>query len=389
MEHVFETAVKFIEQHKKDDPRVWNHLKIAGSSNEIQNKFWWNDTICLYDIPLENKKTRERSGYLLVSESRELPPVLEYATTGLSLKESIDQLLVPALAISKIKATPNTYYFVSSTELYVSLEDVSSKEEVLINIPDLYVLTNDIRAVSQRVPADIFDPITIERYWEELSEVRTQSSSSKVLPAVPVRYQQNCSAYTLGEVCTIDRSSGNPLCHPNRISGCVPVAWAMLLSAYKRAEISGEDKIWHGHSCWELEWSGNVGTSNPSKCAEVEKTIWKLHKLMGTSAAGGTKRTDTIKGKEILKEFGLTWDIEYAEKKDFKFLQQIIDSDEPFLFSDTRDWSRDKAGHCVVAYGYEREGSMLKVSLGWGKSTDDRWINFDQLSGSAVTYRKK
>lgn len=388
MENVYETAVKFIEQNKKDDPRVWNHLKIAGSSNEIQNVFWWNNTIRLYDIPLENKKTMERAGYLLVSESKELPPVVEYATEGVSLKEQIDQMLQPALSISHINATPRKYHFVSSTELYVSLEDVNSKEEVLLNIPNFFILTKDVREELNRQPSEVFSTEMVARYWEELNEVRTESLPSKTLNAKPTQYQQNCSSYTFGEVCTIDRSSNNSPCHPRKISGCVPVAWAMLLSALKRTNISGHNKIWQGNTCWTINWPSHFSTSNPSQCNVVEQTIWKLHTLMETTDNGSTKDSNTIKGKEILKDFGLTWKMLHKDGENFAFLQKIIDGNEPFLFDGHGKWGDDKAGHGVVVYGYKQEGNMMKVSLGWGKAFPDKWMNFDQFSSKGFTYRE-
>ncbi len=401
MENVFETATKFIERNRNIDPKTWKDLKIASASNEIQNVFKWSSEINLYDIPLVNKKTRERSGYLLISESKELPPVIEYATEGLSLKEQIDGLVTPALYASEIDATPKEYHFITSTEIYVEIFNERSKESFLINVPDLFVIQKESIDSFNRQAREEFNNASIDEQWYALEDNDSSGASKIVLnKAKPTRYQQNCDSYSLDQVCKIDLSEPKTYCSPRRISGCVPVAWAMLLSAWKRMNFEDSSKIWKGSSTWNIEWPSWQGTVNPSKSAEVESTIWKLHDLMDTTATGGTSDSKTIEGAKIFSTFDMSWKFSIAVDQDFSFAQKIIQAGQPFLFDGYGKWSsidkkfsnsvgNDKGGHGVVAYGYDKTDKMLLVAMGWGTGTPNKWIHHDQYSSRGYTYRVK
>jgi hypothetical protein len=390
MENVFETAVKFIEKSKESNPKLWNNLKMIGSSRDAYNVFWWNDEVRLYDIPLENKKTKERSGYILVSESRDLPPILEYSTEGNSLKQQVDEFLIPALAISDIDASPLKYHFINSLELYVTVEDHATDSSFMVNIPNLYTIKDDLKTSLHRIPSEVYNPAKVKDYWSELEDDARESPNTELVLTnrKPVMYQQNCESYSLRELCKLDTSTSNSPCNPKAISGCAPVAWAMLLSSWKKINMTGTDQIWKGSSTWSTNWPSYMTPTNPSQSAEVEQTIWKVHEILGTDDNGGTVNTKIPDGEKIMETFNLSWNFHRSTSGSFSFAKELIgQAGQPFIFDGYGTWSREKAGHAVVVYGYRDLGEKLYVSRGWGKSFTDIWISNANYSNKGYTYR--
>jgi hypothetical protein len=77
----------------------------------------------------------------------------------------------------------------------------------------------------------------------QLADGQPEVKEPGILAAAPVAYNQLCATYLLGESGAYSMNSGPNYCTPRCIAGCVPVAWAMLLSAYKRAGLPGSDQI--------------------------------------------------------------------------------------------------------------------------------------------------
>jgi hypothetical protein len=356
----------------------------------VYNVFWWNDEIRLYDIPLENKKTKERAGYILVSESKELPPVLEYCTEGSSLKEQIDKFLMPALAISDLDASPLKYHFISSTEMYVTLQDHTTESTFIVNIPNLFVINDELRGNLYRIPAEVFDIEKVNKYWAELEDESDESPNTELIltDRKPVMYQQNCESYSLRELCKLDTSNSKSPCNPKAISGCVPVAWAMLLSCWKKITMSDNDQIWKDSSTWNVDWPSYMTPTNPSQSAEVEKSIWEVNKHVGTDTNGGTVNTRIPDGEKVLESFNLSWNFNRSESGSFSFAKELIGkAGQPFIFDGYGIWSKEKAGHAVVVYGYQDLGEKLFVSLGWGTGFADKWIVNANFENKGYTYR--
>lgn len=401
MKDVITTAKNFLIQNQKEDPEDWKDLELIENVKENIGYFWWNSELKLADIPLVNKYTKERSGYLLVSESEELPPVIEYATNGLSLTEQINQLTKPILITSGIEGEITKYHFITSTEIYAEISRSESKDSFLLNVPDLFTIPEKSILSYNRTASSVFDPQEVKTQWEAFTPGNPGNKPKVVLNnAKPTRYQQNCNSYNFGEVCSIDSSITSTYCSPRRIAGCVPVAWAMLLSSWKRTGYWDTNKIWKNSACWNIEWPSWGGTWNPSQCDAVESSIWKLHTLMSTTADGSTTASNVIKGAKIFSSFNMTWKFHRASNQKFDFARKIISAGQPFVFDGQGKWSftnnvfsdtpgPGKTGHAVVAYGYKKSNKTLLVALGWGNSFENKWINHDQFGGRGYSYLTK
>src|SRR5947209_7961776 len=60
--------------------------------------FWWDDQTPLYEFPFLGGDRAGSRGYVLVSASRNLPPVHEYAFTGDPVSVQLNRFLSRALA---------------------------------------------------------------------------------------------------------------------------------------------------------------------------------------------------------------------------------------------------------------------------------------------------
>ncbi len=397
MKTILNTAKRFILKKKAEDFAMWDGIEIK---EDIQNVFWWNTTLKLYDIPLINIVTKKSAGYFLVSESKQLPPIIEYSTEGLSLKEQIDANIYHVLKETEIKGVPLNYYFMNSTEIYVEIQTEVGKGNFVLNIPNLFVIQkNSLESHNnRRNPQDYFDGITTLNLWNTIENNDVINQTSRVLHwRKPTRYQQNCDSYLFEENCSINFNTPQHYCTPRAISGCTPVAWAMLLSSWKKSTMGNAYiKIWERSNCWDIEWPSYGSRSNPSQCSIVELDIWKIGRYMNTTRDGATSFNQIINGGKIFSDYGLSWKFYRASNESFEWAVKIIDAGQAFMFGGTGEWSLSKktfipaikaeeSGHSTVAYGYSKPDRTLLVSLGWGTFYSNKWINHDQYRNRGHT----
>jgi hypothetical protein len=314
--------------------------------------------------------------------------MLECASSGCPLSHQISSFLAPALRHSQIDWRPSKYHYASSTEIYVEFPAFDGAVH-LLNIPNLFVRRVKQGFSLSRAPEEVFDQRTIEPmmpidYPMPTPGRRAGDAPADVLDFIrPVKYQQNCNNYGSGFDCKINILSSEHYCAPNAISGCIPVAFALLMSSWKRSGFFGASAIWTGSTCWDIDWPSYLEQANPSQCPLVESTIWKLHRLMGTNSDGGTNPSLTSRGKAIFLDYGLrNLGMRFSSRRNdrFEFAVSVVHAGQPLLWTAEGTWFPGKgpAGHGVVAYGYQRSDRMLLVTLGWGSYFSDKYINFDQ-----------
>lgn len=383
-------AKAILNQKKLTEPLQWAHKVLAKESPGQMKVFWWSDTIPLCEVPLFDLITRSQSGYMIVCGDRRLPPVLEYSSSGPTLSDQIDFLCAPALRQSGMQRETIRSHYASSTEIYLEFEGDDGAFHYL-NVPNLYVLNTRRRVVIDRQPEQVFDSKIVDATWGTFTPGAPGDLPEIILQFFrPVRYQQNCDKYgALMTDCKIEFQLTQSYCAPNAIAGCVPVAWAMLMSSWKRAGFFGAQNIWANSTCWDKDWPSYGGWANPSQCPEVEKTIWKLHAMMGTTSEGGTFDNATLAGAGIFADYGLSWRFAQAQNQNFEFAISVIQHGQPLLWTANGIWSSLLAeqvsspvpggvGHGVVAYGYKKSDRTLYIALGWGSSYSDKYINYDQ-----------
>jgi hypothetical protein len=391
--HTRKTAEQSLAMMQQSDPDTWSGLQLSSEPVDDRSVLWWHGELPLVEIALTDQGGAP-SGYLLVSADERLPPILECATSGAPRTRTVANLLARSLK-SPGAAKFQRHVFYTSTEIYAEL--LHDGELFRVRLPSLssFKVTEAGRAAVS--PASIFDQSIVSSQWSLLSTRQPPPGPALVIlkDAAPVKYNQNCDKYSRSDwQLQLGQPEVNP-CAPHATAGCVPVAWAMLLSSWKRMGHKGSEKIWARSTDWNTDWDETM-TPNPSKSADVEKTIWRLHKLLSTTPDGGTESDKDILGAQIFKEFGI--DVKYNQNHnaDFDFAMKIIGTKQPFLFGAQGHWPvvNKKAGHAVIVYGYNRTQRWVLLCPGWGVNSSDPadplrkdlWVNFDQYKDTYCIY---
>jgi hypothetical protein len=315
--------------------------------------------------------------------------MLEYASSGPPLSHQITLFTAPALRQAEIDWQPVKYHYASSTEIYLEFPAVDGVIH-LLNVPNLIVHRAKQEFRVSRTPEQVFDQKTIDDMWKIYTPGGPGDVPGIILQFLqPVKYQQSCNKYGSRITdCKINISSSTNYCAPNAIAGCVTVAWAVLMSSWKRSGFFGASAIWAGSTCWNIDWPSYGGYANPSQCPMVESTIWKLHALLGTTNDGSTNSDATIRGAAIFADYGLHWGFAQAFNQPFEFAIKVTQAGQPLLWTAQGNWvpGEPPAGHGVVSYGYQKSDRTLFVTLGWGSSFPDKYISYDQYSQNGCFY---
>jgi hypothetical protein len=384
----FETAETYLARNAQTH-QSYTNLRVDTDAIAAAKIFWWAGNIPLVEVPIVSSFGKMPSGYLLVSTSKELPPILEMCLEGTLLSQKITEHVHRALWADRITASVSRFVFVTSTELYVEIEAKDSSSLHLLKVPECRGVDIARPIKLEKAPADVFDDNVIREQWDILTPHPPPDVPEIILSnAAPVLYQQNCDGY--GLECKIDIRTAQTYCSPHCIAGCVPVGWAMLLSSWKRSGPWDAAKIWPASTCWSTDWSSGNGPW-VNACDQVNSTIWRLHALMGTTCDGSTDNNRTIDGAGIFHDFGMGWQYASRSNQAFDFLRSLTLAGQPFLYTAQAHWNIERnilasgpqpgdEGHAIVVFGNRSTDRMLYVALGWGSSFPYKWINFDQYN---------
>ena len=384
----FEVAEAYIS-HNARTHKGFSGLRIVQEAAASAKLFWWGGTIPLVEVPLATILGGTASGYLLVSTSKSLPPILEFCLDGAPLSQRITEQMHSALWRDRVTAVIERFVFITSTEIYAEIKTPDSSDLTLFKVGDTLGVTIPSPVHIARDPAAIFDSQILDDQWRIMTPQPPPNLPEIILNnAAPVLYQQNCDAY--GLECSIDLKTGTTYCSPHCIAGCVAVGWAMLLSSWKRTGFWDSAKIWQGSTCWASDWSSGNGPW-VNACDQVNATIWQVHNLMGTGCDGATQNNRTIDGAKIFASFGMGWQYGQTANASFEFLRDLTLKGQPFLYTAQAHWNialgtlstspqPGDEGHAVVVFGNRITDRMLYVALGWGSSFPYKWINYDQYN---------
>jgi hypothetical protein len=394
--------------------------------------FWWDDQTPLFEFPIIWSPGQVRSGYILVGTRKDLPPVLEYSLEGQGLADSIHRKLATDLGGLVHNDVRSRIYYSSPLDIYVRLSGIQDRD-LILRLPDFRSSWVDAKASFIKPPAR--DPKNLsatKQSWRNLDELlkllvdfvpgqdlETPRQMKPIIisdprrvvsPRRPVKYSQNFDNYVgCNPLAAI--LEGKIACHPSCISGCAPVAWVMLLSAYRRGADVGwpprQDqrlaKIFAGEKPepkkgWWVDWP-SWAMPNPSMSDVVSNFMWDLHRYMHTDCEGSTlwggrlgdlylctrpRQWITRQYGEILAMRQMPYESQFAWYKKF-----MIDMKQPVLICGEADWqltlkllgiespklAGGRGGHCVVAYGCDSINEMVLICLGWGSFFQDKWIS--------------
>jgi hypothetical protein len=373
-----DSAEQILKHKQRSDPARWIQKKVIALDE--YSVFWWSDTIPLIEIPLLDCLKAAPDGYFLVSGDKRLPPLLEHAPSGPPLSHQVKSVCMPALHHAQIDLQPAKFHYASSTDMFLEFPPVDGVTH-LLDVSNFVVSRFRDRVTVERRPEDSFNQDIVANMWRQYTPGGPGDVPAIVLPFLtPVKYTQTCDAYGTGELaCKIKISSSENYCTPHAISGCIPVAWAMLMSSWKRSGFFGANQIWANSTCWALDWHSWGGSANPSQCKVVEDTIWKLHSIMSTTHDGST--TATSLGAAIFGDYGLNWAYREALNQPYEFAISITQAGQPLLWTAQGNWNPGElAGHGIISYGYQKSDRSLFICLGWGAEYPDKFIYYDQYS---------
>lgn len=361
---------------------IGSRLRVSSAGPKIH----WHGEIELEEMPLVSAEDSP-SGYLLVAPDGRLPPVLEHAESGVILSERLSRIVAAAYP----DATIERFVYYSSLEILA--EVLHRGRRYTIELPSLRSWATDDVPGTRPDPATVYERAAMDELRQRLADATPPGvPQRKILQnAVPVRYNQNCNRYLL-ECAAPPLGAGTTHCSPNAISGCGPVAWAMWLSALKRAKFRGAEAIWKNSTRWETDWP-SFGSGQLSQCPDVNRTIWQVHRLAGTTSDGMTDSNRMIDGGGVVKEFGVPWKFRHVGKPLYELACYLISGGLPFLWGGTGRWhgpKEAKVGHAVVVYGYDKTSDLVRIGLGWGNDPvgDDRfayWEHFENTFAIHLT----
>jgi hypothetical protein len=380
-------------------------LKLPSQVGECSAVYWWDDDIPLLEYPFFDESSKP-SGYVVVSTSRNIPPVLEFSLSGETLSSRLNSYVASHMARSGEFLKKITWYYFSPLDLVARAQVQGFQKEIFISVPTMASVDINDELVIRRDPTEFWSKETSESRWQALEQFKGELSSriAIVLQHLkPVPYNQNCRPK--GK----EHSDSDHYCKPNCIAGCYPVAWSMFASSRKRSsEGGGDSKIWPESNCWDKGWPSYAsGTSDPSQCQDVSNSIWDIHDRVETTCDGNTFDNSWRKATEYFRtEWGLNW--QWGSQADVNWEQCAEHSDYTYLFFARGPWSKylekqipglsasnmGKVGHGVLCWGHWGDpmtgGPKIFVCYGWGKdfsSEGSKWIEVDGVfSDNLIVY---
>jgi hypothetical protein len=83
------TAEAFLDLQQRAKSPSWDGRGL----DPMPRLLWWDDSTPLFEFSLIDQVAGRQGGYLIVSTTPDLPPVLQYATEGASLCDTLSNLL--------------------------------------------------------------------------------------------------------------------------------------------------------------------------------------------------------------------------------------------------------------------------------------------------------
>ena len=237
----------------------------------------WSDAIELFEFRLEAEDGTR--AYVVTSAADELPPVLEYGFSRDTLTEAIWKGLKKNFPQLSVPSGEVRFIYASALEVIIEISstDDGRERDIYWNYWTEPVKAPGAMSISRR---GNFPAVSVRSQVASLHRVGSRPiSASTTLVRRPVRFNQNFDRYD-------DWQRAESAC----VSGCSPVAWAMLESAYAKGarETSGPYlRIYAGVDDWDAEWPSYV-EPDPSRSSAVTARIWDFHRVMNTGCNGGT-----------------------------------------------------------------------------------------------------
>lgn len=319
----------------------------------------------IFEFPL--KKKRAKSGYILISGSRDLPPVLEFCPTGRSLRGNLINGLLGLTRLRRLNSKSVAWRYFGPLDFVAELR--------LERGGYYYARLPNLRVVETRRRIQALDHFHrgqdqwIEarwKYYEAERASRGALSCGKMFGIRPFKYNQTCeSSLHLGKS---SDSNGSNYCTPSCIVGCVPTAWAVLASAWKSSAIGVSHRLFGDAPDWDRDWPSAVGGPPRPVSKVVNREMCKLRTYVGTSCTGETPDRSTILGSLIFDDYAVKWKWGSRKGVDYAFASSVNKAPvrQPGLLTAKSVWnpSAPPDGHAFVTHGFNDNEEHLYICLG-------------------------
>jgi hypothetical protein len=408
----YEVASKHLNRLKLADsptgtPHRWVDLHLPPSrlAHKYSSELYWDDSILLIEFPFFCAPHLTPSGSVIVSTSKSILPVLSYSAEGDTYYSQVCRLLAGPLAVSYHNLESVRIYMASSLEVRVRVHHQNNDNAEILDVPSLKSHIINKQQSIVRNASEYCDGPLLHYHWNKLDnpgesvfDLQFSAHSQSIVNdrLRPTRYQQSCDSYS-HELCRIRAGASTSYCSPRRLAGCTPVAWAMMASSLKKRAYGYDPiRIWPNSACWNIDWSSDATTSDPSQCPEVRQTIWDLHSYLHTSDNGETPGDRVRLGGVFLSNtFHLPYKWGQTQNPSSPTFASVIDEaggEYPAMYTSTARWKppeTDTDGHCVMVYGYDNSNNSVLACLGWGAFFPDRWITLPFGTDSTMIWPYK
>jgi hypothetical protein len=351
----FLANVKFWDCEHGDGPQ----LRLSGQMQRL----WLADNIPLYEFEIITNKGR-RSGFILVPGSRKRPPILEYCRKGQGFSSTIRRAVAHFLRHERDplarKAKTAKLYYLGPFDIVAEIKK-GKGEYKYVRVPNATARDSSRKLTFElRVKPD--DPDYDAHWAHYLGGGGFPEFKCLVLKwHTPRRYNQ-----TYRGKC---------------ISGCSPVAWAVLASSFE-TYYNDFSRMQRDEAHFQIEWAWSVGDT------VVDAIIWDAHAYLSTDCGGNTYTIRLPSGGQIFNRWGYNCTFGQAPCS-VLFLQDILTAGFTCMLSAQSHWNPNReAGHSVVVFGVNTTmfSDHVLICMGWGTDYENKWISMSQLRDPYATY---
>ncbi|MGE9010575.1 hypothetical protein ACO2JO_18475 [Leptospira interrogans] len=354
---------------------------------------WLDSYTPIYEFAFQDEQ-EEPSGFVFISGTRDVAPILDYSFTGRTMTERHDLGLKEILRKEDCSALSIRWFYFGPFDIVA--EVLTTQRTILhARVGSQKLLTSQEPFRFQRT----FNPSErVRQLWAGYDDTPYPPGSPIpglrdcfMLHGCPSLYQQTCRAPAFGGSFTEPHGRNDCSDAGMCISGCVSVAWAVLASTYANlgyfnGAILNEDANYrHAWPTYGVNGKPPVAYDNI-----VEGYIWRLHDHMKTDCAGLTSGSSLQDAGywffQLWNQFVFFKDYQNINLGDMANLIRV--NGQPLFTRADYAWHPPDpklAGHAFVVTGYDQRDDHVLISMGWGDNHPDWWVPFHQLQ-QVVSY---
>jgi hypothetical protein len=381
-------ANRFLEERGSDGGGVVpRHTSLGGR----YYKYLTSNDSTVYEFSVTRGDTQ--AGYILISGTLDLPPVLGYCPTGKPLRSILTQCVEDFIRLRNLLPTSVEWRYFGPFD-HVAEIKLAGGDYCYARFPN-YLVTQSKSRIVHPPRMEWVDVAWINDRWEYYS----RDDRPKVVRPLgiingcrPYKYQQTCQS-SLEEGGPDPHHIGLNYCSPSCIAGCTPTSWAILASAFKG--LQNIASIFNDAPDWNIDWPTNGVGGHPLPASQaVNGRIWELRNYMQTDCQGGTDfGVHLLFGSYVFSQYDVNWEWRWTAGPGaigayWEVQRQIETYGRPVSLSANSNWQsgQPRDGHSVVAYGCNDGERQVFVCYGWGSDFADAWIPCSIMGGMEVCY---